>query len=165
VSQPPSPKTPPSRRDFLGIAWKGLGFLAAAELVALLGAYLWPRLNKGRCAGGIVTAGVAADFTPASVTPFPEGRFYLVRLADGGFLALSAVCSHLGCAVPWNEKDQVFPCPCHASVFDITGAVKSPPAPRPLDLLPVAIEGGVVTVDTHKRIKRDRFEPSQVVYL
>jgi cytochrome b6-f complex iron-sulfur subunit len=146
--------------------WKGLGLLAVAEFTAVLGAYLWPRKEEGEGAGGgIVTAGVAADFTPSSVTPFPEGHFYLVRLADGGFLALSATCSHLGCAVPWNEKDQNFPCPCHASVFDITGAVKSPPAPRPLDLLPVAIEGGVVAVDTRKKIRRDRFEPSQVVYL
>jgi cytochrome b6-f complex iron-sulfur subunit len=149
----------------MGVVWKGLGILAAAEFAAVLGAYLWPRKEEGNSGGGIVTAGVAADFTPASVTPFPEGRFYLVRLADGGFLALSSTCSHLGCAVPWNERDQNFPCPCHASVFDITGAVKSPPAPRPLDLLPVAIEGGVVTVDTRRKIKRDRFEPSQVVYL
>jgi cytochrome b6-f complex iron-sulfur subunit len=43
--------------------------------------------------------------------------------------------------------------------------VLSPPAPRPLDLFPVVIEGGVVKVDTSRRIERTRFEPGQVAYL
>ena len=155
-----------SRRRFLGIAWKVLGVAAAAEFAVVVGAYLWPRKGESGDGGAVMLeAGPVADFTPSSVTAFPQGRFYLVRLADGGFLALSSKCSHLGCTVPWNEETRNFPCPCHASVFDLTGEVLSPPAPRPLDLLPVTIEGGVVKVDTAKRIQRQRFEPSQVVYL
>lgn len=155
-----------TRREFLGKAWKWLGVLAAAEFAAVLGAYLWPRKGSGAGEeGGIVEAGPVADFTPTSVTAFPQGRFYLVRLADGGFLALSSKCTHLGCTVPWNDQSRTFPCPCHASVFDMTGDVKNPPAPRALDLFAVAIEGGVVRVDTRKRIQRQNFEPSQVVYL
>jgi cytochrome b6-f complex iron-sulfur subunit len=155
-----------SRREFLGTAWKWLGVLAGAEFAAVLGAYLWPRKGTGgEEAGRVVEAGPVAEFTPSSVTPFPQGRFYLVRLADGGFLALSSKCSHLGCTVPWNEQTKTFPCPCHASVFDMDGAVRNPPAPRPLDLHPIVIEGGVVKVDTAQRIQRQKFEPSQVVYL
>ncbi len=155
-----------TRREFLGKAWKWLGVLAAAEFAVVLGAYLWPKKGTGEAeAGAVVDAGPVAEFTPSSVTAFPQGRFYLVRLADGGFLALSSKCSHLGCTVPWNEQSKTFPCPCHASVFDMTGDVKSPPAPRPLDLLALTIEGGVVKVDTRKRIQRQKFEPSQVVYL
>ncbi len=41
----------------------------------------------------------------------------------------------------------------------------SPPAPRALDLFPVAIENGIVKVDTSRRIERQRFEPGQVTYL
>ena len=41
-------------------------------------------------------------------------------------------------------------CPCHASSFDITGDVLSPPAPRPLDIFPVRIENDIVKVDTRK---------------
>jgi cytochrome b6-f complex iron-sulfur subunit len=43
--------------------------------------------------------------------------------------------------------------------------VLSPPAPRALDLFPVALEGGVVRVDTRKKVRRERFEASQVTYL
>jgi len=155
-----------TRRRFLGTMWKVLGIAAAAEFAAVAGAYLWPRRkDNGDESGGRVEAGPVADFTPASVTPFPAGRFYLVRLTDGGFIALSSICTHLGCTVPWNEKDKTFPCPCHASVFDMTGQVLNPPAPRALDLFRVTIEGGIVKVDTSKKVQRQRFDPSQVTYL
>ncbi|HYB74382.1 MAG TPA: Rieske (2Fe-2S) protein [Candidatus Sulfotelmatobacter sp.] len=155
-----------TRRDYLRSAWKALGLVAAAEFAAVVGAFLWPRA-RGEDERGVATvdAGPVAEFTPASVTAFPQGRFYLVRLADGGFLALSSKCPHLGCTVPWNEKTQTFPCPCHASVFDMTGNVQEPPAPRALDLFPVRIEAGVVKVDTRSRVQRQRFERSQVTYL
>jgi cytochrome b6-f complex iron-sulfur subunit len=154
------------RRIFLSRVWTWLGVAAAAEFAAVLGAYLWPRKRSPEDAkDGLVEAGPVADFTPSSVTAFPQGRFYLARLADGGFLALSSTCSHLGCTVPWNPRSKTFPCPCHASVFDITGAVKGPPAPRPLDVLAVTIKGGIVEVDTRRRIRRQKFEPSQVTYL
>jgi cytochrome b6-f complex iron-sulfur subunit len=155
-----------SRRDYLRTAWKALGLVAVAEFAAVLTAFLWPRA-KGEedQRAAVLEVGPVAEFTPASVTAFPKGRFYLVRLADGGFLALSSRCTHLGCTVPWNEKAQTFPCPCHASKFDMTGNVLDPPAPRALDLFPVRIEAGVVKVDTRSRVQRQRFERSQVTYL
>jgi len=155
----------PARRSFLDRLWKGLGILALLEMAAVVAAYLAPRRERAARGAGTVAAGPVADFTPASVRPFPAGKFYLVRLADGGFLALSSKCTHLGCTVPWNEKEKVFPCPCHASTFDLRGDVLSPPAPRALDLFPVTIEAGVVKVDTSRRIERSRFEPGQVTYL
>jgi cytochrome b6-f complex iron-sulfur subunit len=155
----------PDRRGFLSLASKVLGLAAVAEFLGVTGAYLWPRRGEGGGGRGIVEAGPVGEFTPASVTAFPQGRFYLVRLADGGFLALSSKCSHLGCAVPWSEKDSSFPCPCHASVFDMRGDVRSPPATRALDLFPIRIEGGIVRVDTGRRIRRERFEAGQVAYL
>ena len=155
----------PNRRDFLSMAAKVLGLAVVAEVLGVTGAYLWPRRREGEGGHGLVEAGPVGEFTPASVTPFPQGRFYLVRLADGGFLALSSKCSHLGCTVPWNEKDGTFPCPCHASVFDMRGDVRSPPAPRALDLFPITIEGGIVKVNTGRLIQRERFEAGQVAYL
>jgi cytochrome b6-f complex iron-sulfur subunit len=155
-----------SRRDYLKTAWKVLGLVAAAEVATVVGAFFWPRAKgEDDPVAAIVEAGPVAEFTPASVTAFAKGRFYLVRLADGGFLALSSKCPHLGCTVPWNEKTQTFPCPCHASVFDMTGNVQEPPAPRALDLFPVRIETGVVKVDTRNRVQRQRFDRSQVTYL
>ena len=153
------------RRSFLSRAWKALGALAILQMAWVVAAFLWPRKEGARRGGALVAAGPVGEFTPASVRPFPAGKFYLVRLADGGFLALASRCTHLGCTVPWDERRQAFPCPCHASSFDMRGDVLSPPAPRALDLFPVTIEGGIVKVDTSRRIERARFEAGQVTYL
>jgi cytochrome b6-f complex iron-sulfur subunit len=156
----------PSRRSFLSKLWIGLGLVALAEVVAVVFAFL--RSNKFKARGtdsnAMVTAGTVDKFVPNSVTAFVRGRFYLARLDDGGFIALSSKCTHLGCTVPWVEKEMRFACPCHASAFDITGAVIKSPAPRPLDMYPIFIENNVVKVDTSKPIKRDQFKVSQVVH-
>ena len=89
--------------------------------------------------GGIIPAGQADSFAVGSVTPFTQGRFYLVHLSDGGFLALYRKCTHLGCAVPWEPAEGRFVCPCHASAFEIDGQVINAPAPRPLDRFAVSI--------------------------
>ena len=157
--------TEPSRRSFLNKLWIGLGLVALAEVVAVVFAFLRSNKSKAREAdsNAMVTAGAASKFEPNSVTAFVRGRFYLARLEDGGFLALSRKCTHLGCTVPWVEKETKFACPCHASAFDITGDVINSPAPRPLDIYPILIENNVVKVDTSKPIKRNQFEVSQVV--
>jgi Rieske Fe-S protein len=98
------------------------------------------------------------------VFPFRNGQFYLVRFDNGGFLAISLKCSHLGCSVIWDESQQTFRCPCHASAFDKQGLVINPPAPRPLDTYPVIIEGGMVKVDTSKPMRRKSFDPSQITF-
>jgi cytochrome b6-f complex iron-sulfur subunit len=158
--------TEPSRRSFLNKLWIGLGLVALAEVVAVVFAFLRSNKSKAREAdsNAMVTAGAASKFEPNSVTAFVRGRFYLARLEDGGFLALSRKCTHLGCTVPWVEKETKFACPCHASAFDITGEVISSPAPRPLDIYPIFIENNIVKVDTSKPMKRNQFEVSQVVH-
>jgi cytochrome b6-f complex iron-sulfur subunit len=156
----------PSRRSFLSNLWIGLGLVALAELVAIVFAFLRSNKSKAREADSdaMVTAGVVNKFEVNSVTAFVRGRFYLARLEDGGFLALSRKCTHLGCTVPWVEKEMKFACPCHASAFDITGEVIHAPAPRPLDIYPIFIENNIVKVDTSKAIKRNQFKISQVMH-
>jgi cytochrome b6-f complex iron-sulfur subunit len=152
-----------SRRDFLKLAWAGLGALVALETGAMALAFSLPRLAEGDF-GGVVTAGAVDEFPPNSVTPFTNGRFYLSRLEDGGFLALYRKCTHLGCTVPWEQNKNEFVCPCHASAFDRRGEVLNPPAPRAMDLFAVIIEEGLVKVDTGHLIQRDKFDPGQLVY-
>lgn len=154
-----------SRREALGLTGRILGLVILAECVGVAALFLWPRKVKPREGGygGIVTAGPVDNFAPGQVTPFAKGQFYLTRLADGGFLALSRKCTHLGCTVPWDDKTKRFACPCHASAFDERGVVLSPPAPRPLDLYAVRIENGIVKVDTSTPILRESFDASQVV--
>jgi len=150
-----------SRRSFLTRMWLGLGGLALAEYVWLAVEFLRPR-SRAAEAAGVLVAGPVGQFDPGSVTAFPAGRFYLTRLADGGFLAVSRECTHLGCTVPWMSDEGRFVCPCHSSAYDIRGDVLSPPAPRALDLHPVRIENGIVKVDTGRTLRRQVFEASQV---
>jgi cytochrome b6-f complex iron-sulfur subunit len=156
----------PSRRSFLNILWLSLGLVALVEFVTVTFAFLRPQKSKARRerSDAIVSGGALDQFMPDSVTAFVRGRFYLARLADGGFLALSRKCTHLGCTVPWVAEDKKFICPCHGSAFDITGNVISSPAPRALDMYPVIIENDIVKVDTGKLLKRSEFRADQVTY-
>lgn len=163
-----SVKAPSSapRRRFLSYLWGGLGLVALVEAIWLVLAFLrtGQRGLPKTAPAQLMAAGPVDAFASGSVTAYPRGRFYLVRLADGGFLALSRQCPHLGCTLPWVEKEGRFICPCHASVFDIRGEVLRSPAPHAMAILPVRIENGVVQVDTAHVNQRDRFEAAQVVY-
>lgn len=154
----------PPRREFLTRIGMALGLIAAGEFLWVLGSFLRPRF-RGVGLEQVLTAGPVDRFAPGSVTAFPEGKFYLVRLEDEGFLALHRECTHLGCTVPWSEDERRFVCPCHASVYDIRGDVLKSPAPRPLDWLPVRIENGIVKVVVGDRQRRSDFRPSQVSHL
>jgi len=155
-----------TRRSFLNILWAVLGLAALAEFLWLTVSFLRPA-KPGSAESEtdtVVPAGALTAFAPGTVTAFQKGEFYLVRLEDGGFLALSCKCTHLGCTVPWVEKEKKFLCPCHASAFDITGSVITSPAARPLDTYTVTVENKIVKVDTGRRFKRSRFDSGQPVY-
>jgi cytochrome b6-f complex iron-sulfur subunit len=154
-----------SRRSFMGKLWLLLGGVALAESVLVTLDFLRPHPREDRSGdAGIFTAGPTDRFEQGTVTAFPAGKFYLARLDDGGFLALSRSCTHLGCTVPWNPDEKRFVCPCHASAFSITGEVSSPPAPRALDYYAVRIENGIVKVDLSKPLRRRSFEATQATY-
>lgn len=58
---------------------------------------------------------------------------------------INAVCTHLGCVVPWNKAANKFMCPCHGSQYDETGKVVRGPAPLSLALAHITDNAGVVT--------------------
>ena len=67
---------------------------------------------------------------------------------DGGIgeFGLNAICTHLGCVVPWDSGANKFICPCHGSQYDTNGKVVRGPAPLSLALAHVDIEDDAVLV-------------------
>jgi len=60
--------------------------------------------------------------------------------------ALNAVCTHLGCVVPWNRAANKFMCPCHGSQYNYQGKVVRGPAPLSLALAHVNDSGGKIAL-------------------
>lgn len=167
IVQTISPETKlENRRTFLRKVWKGLGAVAALEATVVFFGFLFSGKEEDveSTTKQIFDAGNINSFQPNTVTAFRGGRFYLARLEDGGFMALSLRCTHLGCSINWEEDKKRFICPCHSSAFGINGEVQNPPAPKALDYYPVVIEGGKVKVDISTKLTRNRFNKSQVEY-
>ena len=153
-----------TRKNFINLIWAGAGALAAAELSFVGLRFLSPRSSTGEF-GGEFNLGDYNQYPAGSVTPIEKGRFYLVRLQDGGFLAIYRRCTHLGCAVPYDPASAQFTCPCHGSAFTMEGDVLNPPAPRPLDLFKLSFnEVGEIVVETNSPIERDKIQQADIVY-
>ncbi|XP_059288521.1 cytochrome b6-f complex iron-sulfur subunit, chloroplastic-like [Lycium ferocissimum] len=69
---------------------------------------------------------------------------YLVVENDGTIATygINAVCSHLGCVVPWNTAENKFICPCHGSQYNSQGRVVRGPAPLSLALAHADVDDG-----------------------
>lgn len=117
-----------SRRGFFELT---LGWLAAtlAVLASAAGAVRFLVPNVLFEPSLIFKAGKPDDYADGSVTFMEDERVFLVRKGNT-FRCLSAICTHLGCTV--NRADHGYHCPCHGSVFDDQGLVKSGPAPHGL---------------------------------
>jgi menaquinol-cytochrome c reductase iron-sulfur subunit len=71
---------------------------------------------------------------------------WVIKHSASDLTVFSPICTHLGCHYDWVASAREFVCPCHNSIFSMTGQVLAGPAPRPLDTLPSRIENGVLYV-------------------
>ena len=138
-----------SRRGFLKWA---LGFSVVATIagvvVPVIG-YLWPPARQSAAGGGRVQVGSVKDLPvgQAKVLPVNDKPVIVVNTTAGGVKAFSAICTHLGCVVEWNQSKQFILCPCHDGRFNpTTGAVISGPPPAPLPPVRVAVENDQIFV-------------------
>jgi cytochrome b6-f complex iron-sulfur subunit len=106
--------------------------MLGGQLGAITLWFAFPRFREGEFGGTFTvdpTELPAIGRAPISV---PEGRFWLSNPQEG-FVALYAVCTHLGCLPGWSDTNFRFECPCHGSKFQITGTYIEGPAPRSMD--------------------------------
>jgi len=70
----------------------------------------------------------------------------LINRGGQGVVALSRVCTHLGCLVVYSDSREKLVCPCHAAEFNLEGKVLAGPAPRALESINVTLEGDQIII-------------------
>lgn len=79
--------------------------------------------------------------------------YYLITTSDNSLekFAINAICTHLGCVVPWNVAEQKYMCPCHGSQYNSQGKVIRGPAPKSLSLAELEINDNKVILKEWKK--------------
>ncbi len=141
------------RRQFMNLLMVGSGAVTVLGALYPVVKYFIPPSSGGT--GGGVTAKdalgndiVASEFL-ASHAPgervLAQGlkgdpTYIVVESADAiADYGLNAVCTHLGCVVPWNANENKFICPCHGSQYNSQGKVVRGPAPLSLALVHTSV--------------------------
>lgn len=143
-----------NRRDFLGmVTWSIGGLIGAAMGIPAIAYILGPVLQRDR-AQNWIRLGAISKVEIGTPTLFKakierktgwivsEEEIAAFVLTENGrdFIAMSNVCTHLGCRVRWIAGQEQFLSPCHNGIFDKVGNVVSGPPPRPLDRYEVKVE-------------------------
>ncbi len=81
-------------------------------------------------------------------TKISKSAAYLRRNEDDEFIAFSVNCSHLGCPVRWEQRPEMFFCPCHGGAFYKDGSRAAGPPNRGLYSYPVRVRKGRVELET-----------------
>jgi len=87
-----------------------------------------------------IPTGTAKEFV------FNETPLVVINRRGSGFIALSRVCTHLGCLVGYDKFNNKLVCPCHAGEFDLEGRVLSGPATKSLQRYSLKITTDQITI-------------------
>ncbi len=79
------------------------------------------------------------------------GGFFLTQgliIANtaGGYVAIDSTCTHQGCTIGYSSTANNFPCPCHGSVYSVTGAVLNGPTTVALNSYSASKSGNILTI-------------------
>ncbi len=149
-----------NRRNFMSLAtWAIGGLISLGMGVPAIAYIIGPALNRTKTQDWIRLGPVSKvelktptlfKFTVERKTGWivNEEEISVYVLTDNGrdFIAMSNICTHLGCRVRWISDQEEFFCPCHNGVFDKQGKVVSGPPPRPLDRYEVKVENDQILV-------------------
>jgi cytochrome b6-f complex iron-sulfur subunit len=154
-----------TRREFnfvLAAAW-GILAICGAAFGAMFQDFFGPKVLKERKKVWRV-AKLDEFFVPGTVderykrTPDGGEGFWVINLqpTEDKVVALSTICTHLGCIPDWLSGDQKFKCPCHGSGYYITGINFEGPTPRPLERFAVTRDAdGFLVVDQSKVYRQE----------
>jgi menaquinol-cytochrome c reductase iron-sulfur subunit len=150
-----------NRRSFLG-ALLGVGsiFVGALLSVPLIRFALFPLLRrttelKGSPVGELrelssltepVMRTIQIEQVDGWRKAISEKSVYITKDKQGRLRALTSVCPHLGCTVPWNKEKNQFICPCHGAAFAPDGARVTGPSLRGMDPLQTFEQDGQLQV-------------------
>ena len=143
-----------TRRDLMGITtWTIGGFIGLGLGIPAIAYVLGPTQKSDQDQGWIRLGSVSkvelntptlfkTTITKQTGWIVNEEEISVYILTENGrdYIAMSNICTHLGCRVRWIEQEEQFFCPCHTAVFDKKGDVASGPPPRPLDRYEVKVE-------------------------
>ena len=134
-----------SRRKFLGLCLGGITAALAAATFWPVWRYLAPRKGPGteektEVARNLVPLGGAYFFT------FRGHPAVALQPKADEFIALTAVCTHLGCIVKWLPDKEEFLCPCHGGRYSPEGKVLGGPPPAPLESYPVSVQADKIVI-------------------
>jgi len=146
-----------NRRQFsaaLAVAW-GAMLATFATAGAALQSFMVPKVTKEP--PSVFRAGKLSDYAePGVYEKFKASQgVWIIRESGGEIVALSVICTHLGCIPNWLPADQKFKCPCHGSGFYVTGVNFEGPAPRPLERYKVSLDGEYIVVDKSKKFRKE----------
>jgi len=145
-----------TRRDFNVALAVGWGSFAAASGVFINACirFLYPNLLPEKPLK--FKAGKPDDLPVGVNGQFKETEgVWLIRTNDE-IVALSVICTHLGCIPNWLESDQKFKCPCHGSGFYKSGVNFEGPAPRPMERFSISLaDDGQMLVDKSQKFQSE----------
>jgi len=157
-----------SRRNFIGLAgWAAvLGSLGVGTLA--FGRFMYPRVLFEPRMSFKIGPPDAYKVNEVSEAWIEKERFWVVRTSEG-IIALSGICTHLGCTPRWAASENKFKCPCHGSGFrginpakpypGIAGIHFEGPAPRPLERFKIGLaEDGQIIVDKSSVYREEKHE-------
>lgn len=118
-------------------------FITTLITLPLVAAGLWRFLTPKGIRKPVLLRLPFADLPAGGALVFRQERVAVMR-EGSSIIALSLVCTHLGCTVSVTPEGMV--CPCHGSRFDRNGTVLAGPAERPLPRLSVERDGAMLVV-------------------
>ena len=143
-----------SRKQFsiaLAVGWSMLAFVGSLFGI-MFQDFFGPKVLKEP--KKVYRVGKPEDFGNAgTVYDFKPSGFWIVNLQpdENRLVALSIICTHLGCIPAWLEGDKKFKCPCHGSGYYISGINFEGPTPRPLERFAISKDpDGFLVVDESK---------------